>query len=102
MSSYLIPNFFYKAFFKEEFLTGINTPTGLSPHEKLAALHGYDIALLQEEQEFTILDAQAVLSVRIYLSGEEKIRVCLYTNLIMVSNNQFAIGDGARSSRFHI
>lgn len=50
-------------------------PTGLSTHEKLAALHGYDLALLKELQEFQVLDAQAVLSVKIYLAGEESIKV---------------------------
>lgn len=53
-------------------------PTGLSTHEKLAALHGYDLALLKELQEFQVLDAQAVLSVKIYLAGEESIKVICF------------------------
>lgn len=47
----------------------------MSTEEKLAALHGYNVNLLEEHQGLEIQDGQAVLGVNIYLCGEEKIRV---------------------------
>lgn len=56
----------------------MNIPTSLSPEEKFAALHGYDLSCLEGRQETSPYpDSQAALSVRIYLIAEEKIRVLL-------------------------
>lgn len=69
---------YYEENYKEEFLQAINTPLGISVQEKLAAMHGYDLSLIPEGFEVANVDTQSILDIKIYIEGEEILRVSYF------------------------
>ena len=61
--------------YKEEFLRNINTPIGPSANEKLNNMHAYDTMGSESSLEMSTGAQQAILSIELYLTIEQRLMV---------------------------
>jgi hypothetical protein len=61
--------------YKEEFLRNINTPIGPTASEKLSNMHAYDTMGSESSLEMSTGAQQAILSIELYLTIEQRLMV---------------------------
>lgn len=71
--------FTIKGTYKQEFLTNINIPLGLTPEEKLTNLHIYDPNQSEISIDLNRRPQRSVLSIDLYLQIEDRIKVTIFS-----------------------